>query len=258
MSRNSLNNYSNSTDITTTLLAPASQHLEAIADSGCTGHFLQENSHCLDKKGTTSGITVLLPNKARMKATNTCTLDLPSLPLDARQGHTFPALAKSLISIGVLCDANCVATFSKWKLVISRNNEVLMQGNCDSPTGLWTLPLKETHASANSAYQTTTQADHVQFLHACAGYPVPSTWIDAINRGQYTTWPGLTSNLVMKHLPKSDATIKGHLHAQCKNLCSTRKLPSDKNEPPTTPMDPITTPGERSHHVFTATIDIRN
>eukprot|EP00957_Ditylum_brightwellii_P128002 9761882-Ditylum_brightwellii.AAC.1 len=55
--------------------------------------------------------------------------------------------------------------------------------------------------------------------------PVSSTWKKAIRRGYFTTWPGLTEKLVQKHLPKSDATTKGHLDQQRKNIRSTKHHP---------------------------------
>eukprot|EP00957_Ditylum_brightwellii_P040182 3040436-Ditylum_brightwellii.AAC.1 len=33
----------------------------------------------------------------------------------------------------------------------------------------------------------------MQFLHEAVGSPVPSTWINAIDRGSFITWPGLTA-----------------------------------------------------------------
>jgi hypothetical protein len=55
--------------------------------------------------------------------------------------------------------------------------------------------------AANSAYHTTSKRELALFYHAVAGYPVPSTWIKAIQAGNYTTWPSLTATLITKHLP---------------------------------------------------------
>ena len=56
-----------------------------------------------------------------------------------------------------------------------------------------------------------TKADLVQYLYQCAFSPVVHTWTKAIDAGFFDTWPGLTSEMVRKHLPKSLATAKGHL-----------------------------------------------
>jgi hypothetical protein len=65
-----------------------------------------------------------------------------------------------------------------------------------------------------------------QFLHAIAFSPVPSTWIAAAQRGFFKLWPCLTAAAVRKHLPKSEATTKGHIDQTRKKLYST-KLPDN-------------------------------
>ena len=80
---------------------------------------------------------------------------------------------------------------------------------------------------------------------------MPSTWIKAIDNGHFATWPGLTADLVRKHLPKSTATIKGHLNQQRKNLRSTKPKPQDPlgNQPISE------SPNERTHQLFAAVYD---
>ena len=69
-----------------------------------------------------------------------------------------------------------------------------------------------------------TKADLVQYLYRCAFSPVVHTWTKAINAGYFATWPGLTSELVHKHLPtpatghQKDATPhdkKSYTHKNC-------------------------------------------
>ena len=57
-----------------------------------------------------------------------------------------------------------------------------------------------------------TKMELAQWLHASCGSPKPSTFCTAIEKGNFLTWPGLTSNLVKKHLPAIEATSKGHLN----------------------------------------------
>jgi hypothetical protein len=63
--------------------------------------------------------------------------------------------------------------------------------------------------------------------------PSHQTWMQAIDAGFFTTWPGLTFALVRKHLPKSVATKKGHLRQDQKNVQS-NKTATDQpiTEPP--------------------------
>lgn len=259
-------NYNSCQHSTQPLPAPTtSPPVEAIADSGCTGHFLQTSNPCNHKTRTSNGISVMLPNKQSMMSTYTCQLAIPSLPQEALQAHMFPNLAKPLISIGQLCDANCMACFTKRKLIISRNNEVLLSTPRDPDSGLWMIPLNPTaqQQQANSAYHTTSKEDHVVFLHACGGYPVKSTWLKAIKRNNYTTWPGLTSELVVKHMPKSEQTIKGHMHQQRQHLQSTKQQPNTMAQPPSMETEsdeefapPSDNPNQRTHECYAAIFDV--
>jgi hypothetical protein len=74
----------------------------------------------------------------------------------------------------------------------------------------------------------------IKFLHAMAFSPVKSTWIAAIKRGYFTTWPELTTAAVDKHYPQTTATAKGHLDQSRQNTRST-KIKTNDNEPPTDP-----------------------
>ena len=67
-----------------------------------------------------------------------------------------------------------------------------------------------------------TKEDLVTFFHGAMGSVVPSTWIKAIKNNQFSSWPGLTADLVKKHLPPSIATAEGHLRQEYQNLQSTK------------------------------------
>ena len=78
----------------------------------------------------------------------------------------------------------------------------------------------DTQCNLMGAYENKNERDH-SVLHACAFSPVKSTWLKAIKRGFFITWPGLTVHAVEKYLGKIDATVKGHLHQQRMNMWST-------------------------------------
>jgi hypothetical protein len=62
---------------------------------------------------------------------------------------------------------------------------------------------------------THKNEDYVRFIHACMGHPTPTTFLRAVQRGYITApnqFPRLTSKLVRKHMPSSEATAKGHLN----------------------------------------------
>ena len=54
-----------------------------------------------------------------------------------------------------------------------------------------------------------TKRQLATYLHATCLSPAVSTFTKAINNNQFISWPGLTSNLIIKHLPKAHAPIKG-------------------------------------------------
>ena len=63
-----------------------------------------------------------------------------------------------------------------------------------------------------------THSDLAEYLHAACFGPVQSTFTKAIQMGFFKTWPGLTKELVAKHLPPVTATAKGHLMQSCQHL----------------------------------------
>ena len=108
----------------------------------------------------------------------------------------------------------------------------ILSGPRNLKDGLWDLHIPST-SSAASNQSTLHQANTIirkdksktkieKYLHAAAGYPVISTFIQAIKKGNFLSWPGIESILFKKHLPKSMATTKGHLYQERKNLQSTK------------------------------------
>jgi hypothetical protein len=45
------------------------------------------------------------------------------------------------------------------------------------------------------------------FYHACLGFPVKQTWLDAIKAGNCDTFNGLTYSNVARYCPNADKTI---------------------------------------------------
>ena len=178
----------------------------AIADTGASSHYLRPNDPH-DKNGTTKPpITVGLPNGDLLQSTTqACQLSLPQLPDKAREAHIIPGLThSSLVSIGKLCDEGCEATFNKKEVHIIKDNEIILTGQRDLHTGLWRIPLTDATTNnipkapaslqCHNAYQTNKIPELIQFLHATAFSPVPTTWIRAIQRGFFQSWPGLTTS----------------------------------------------------------------
>ena len=153
----------------------------------------------------------------------------------AKQAHVFTELKTPLLSLGQLADDGCEIVLSESKLTASKNNNIILTGYRNYSDGLWDIPIPQptaltqkstkselVHHKANVIIRKDkTKMELAQWLHASCGSPPISTFIQAINKGNFITWPGLTSALVKKQLPMSTATTKGHLNQERKNLQST-------------------------------------
>ena len=77
-----------------------------------------------------------------------------------------------------------------------------------------------------------THVELAQYMHATCFAPVKSTFEHAVKKFFFNSWPGLTPDLVKKHLTTSTPTTQGHQHQEKQNLQSTKTPPqtSDKME----------------------------
>ena len=206
----------------------------AILDSGATSHFLVAAAPVINRQVATKPLNARIPNGDIILSTEVCELDIPALPPSARQAHILPGLAKySLLSVTKLCNAGCTVTFDKVSCHVSKNGRRLLTAYKCLTTGLWMLPLRaavmpppppatQQHTLANTVAATSTRANLAQYYHQCLCSPPPSTLLKAINNGQLKTFPGLTADLVRRHLPPSTATAKGHMQRVRQGLRSTR------------------------------------
>ena len=88
-----------------------------------------------------------------MNSTTTRQLNLsPDLPATAQQGHAFNEMDKSLISVPVLCDADCQVLFGKQKVQVIKNNKVIIEGDRDAVTNLWLIPLENNENNKKHRY----------------------------------------------------------------------------------------------------------
>ncbi len=158
---------------------------------------------------------------------------MPAIPtLLARSGHIMPGFTNNLLSLGKLCDADCTATIDKHKLEVhDKYGQKVMHGDREltgarlwrvniaphptslaatppppSPTVPTKPPSTATHREVRTLDLPNTPA-LIAYHHATAGYPVKQTWLDAIQRGAYKTWLGLTYKLAARHCPDSDETL---------------------------------------------------
>ena len=226
-----------------------------IADSGASGHYLTLCFNTENKWVAKNPISVKLPNGTIIQNTHECYLPIPNLPKEAILARIFPQLhSASLLSIGQLCDAGCEATMNERRLNVYLNNELILTGPRNKENKMWEVTFKDTlhpnmpssvslhpnmpssvcniitnttsntHTNQllNNVYRLTTTSSVIMYLHAVAFFPVKSTWLKAIKKNFYATWPFLTYDAVNKYLPPSPITSRAHIRQEQKNLRSTK------------------------------------
>ena len=88
---------------------------------------------------------------------------------------------------------------------------------------LMTEPKTPNEYFAGSAYECKQKKTLVDYHHASCWSPTHSGWGKAITKNFFTSWPGLSVDLVHKHLNKKQSTILGHLQQPRKGLRSTQE-----------------------------------
>jgi len=211
-----------------------------ILDTGATsGAASEEDEECFVDTGKASTKTFMFPDKWTNKATKRM-LKKHNLRPAAREMNMVPGLHSALISVPKLADAGYTTVFSKAGAVIydvytttisASNPPALNDERCDH-TGLWKLPLDDktketngtppTNEAINVIFDLPSAHQTLLWYHASAGFPIKESFIKAVRKGNYATWPKLTVTLINKYMPDSDETAKGHLKGQRQGIGSTK------------------------------------
>ena len=113
--------------------------------------------------------------------------------------------------------------FEKSKLSILKNGEVILSGHRNSTDGLWDVPFNQYENKINYIIsRDKNKTELAQYFHGCAFSPVISTFQDCIRRGNFISWPGIDDLNFKKLIKTTEATIKGHMDQERKNLQSTK------------------------------------
>ena len=166
-------------------------------DSGATSHYWRKtDTHTLlDVQATSHGATVQLPDSSTISVTAVGRLPLPaSLTLSATNTHVFDDLHSAyFISLGKLCDNNCVSILDKHKIQVIKESKVVMQGHRNADDGLWDIPIKKNFQKKALSIITRdkTKIELIQYLCGCCFSPTPHSFLCAIKNGNLLTWPGL-------------------------------------------------------------------
>ena len=76
-----------------------------------------------------------------MESTHQAHIPLQNLSSQAKHAEIFPNLHSSIISIGKLCDNECIFTFEKRKVIVSKYEDIIIEGYQEPTNGLWQFPI---------------------------------------------------------------------------------------------------------------------
>jgi hypothetical protein len=209
--------------------------INTVADSAATGHLFPNKNN---EKNSHNIIEVVCANNQTMESVATTQLNIPELSMKAKTAFHFNEMEQPLLSIPLLADDGCKINFTKDNIVVTKNDRIILEGIRDKVSTLWMVPIKYhrkvnllaqelpsvplVHA-ANSAYHQPTIAKLMAYLNATIGSLPVKTLCDAIDNDWSTTFPGLTSSAIRKHLSKSISTTMEHMHMIRKGIRPTNK-----------------------------------
>jgi hypothetical protein len=203
-------------------------------------------------------------------------LDIPILPEAARSYYKFTDIAKPLISVKKIVKSGCNVLLKDTRVTINDTNtgKPVLTGRFNPEKNLYTVPIHTGPATGKAysmtasdphnkihqtygttAYELTTLKRHIKYLHACVGYPTKKTWMKAIGRDFYMTWPNLTSALVNKNLDKSHETTYRHLKLVRQGIRSSNITTRSLNKRPKNGMlknsigEELENGRTRTHHI---------
>ena len=115
----------------------------AVADSGCTSHFLSATCSCDNKVSVVHGGKCLrMPNGETMVATHTPLLPFPQPPLAPRKCDVLPELQQTLLYLRQFCDAGFTANLTSETVLLTKYGRTTLAGTRDHSNALYFIPLQ--------------------------------------------------------------------------------------------------------------------
>jgi hypothetical protein len=110
----------------------------------------------------------MLPDSTHVQATHSGLLPLHhGLSKTAKTAHVLDGMTNSsLISIGQLCDDDCIAILDKRRLQVFKNSKCILLGPRNKTDGLWDIVLPLPTASATPVEATPIEARANQQINA--------------------------------------------------------------------------------------------
>ena len=198
-----------------------------IVNSGATHLYITPTARHCSLKTSAPKISVGTATRHVEGSSATATLPIPQLAAYfPTTGYIMTSFTNTLVGAGPTCDADCTVLFGKHDVTVFSfggkptltgwrekeipklcrhalipNKELLLHQNTE---------IKKKR-SAYSAYDLPIVEALVRYTHAESGFPVKSTCIREIKRGNFETWQGLTYSNTSKYCPREVETMKGHM-----------------------------------------------
>ncbi len=116
----------------------------AITNSSATQISAMEGSDVVNKRWTTCPLKVALEDSHQVMSTHMCDIHIDGLPFTLT-GQILPNLSIALLfGIWALTEVECEVSFDKHKCIVWYNGKIILSGDKDPATDLWTLPLGST------------------------------------------------------------------------------------------------------------------
>ena len=229
------------------------QKVAALYDSGADGHYISEH----DRKQANmpamkkSTLRVGVANGKTSEAVNTTRLPFKGMSDEATRAGTFDNFKNSLLSVRKFADDGITSILTKDGVTVHKEEDVLIMCKgeplligCRDQNGRYRIPLVQqngkwkphTHTKrvheklqqANSVYNLPSIEQAIKWMHAVVGYPVKSTWLKAVEAGNFKGWPLVNKKNVKRYYPETNETPKGHLNQTRQNVRSLKKCHSGK------------------------------
>ena len=199
------------------------------ADTGASAHYVKKDDTSIlyNIKPSKHPKQVQLPDESIIKSTHDANLPINGVNISATTATVFPALtSSSLLSIGQLCNDDCIAVFTKENMKVLKDEKIILHGIRNQSDGLWDVPLHTPMKSIEKANaiinKNQSKQQLAEYYHRCCFSPNIRTFTEAIKNGNFMSWPALQSLNLYRHMKKTMATSMGHLDQEYQGLQSTK------------------------------------
>jgi hypothetical protein len=105
------------------------------------------------------------------------------------------------------------------------------------------------------------QSELVRYYHAAVRFSTKPTWVKAIRKKKFASWPGLTVDTIKCHYPDSKETPKGHGRKTPSKLRSTKQTTptlEDSDDAIDSHASTLPCPTKKEHTIFIHILDMEN